>query len=275
MSDHAELLNLTPALIATGCFSGFLAGLLGVGGGIVIVPVLFHVFDVFGVDPSVRMQVAVGTSLATIIPTSIVSARSHWRKGTVDRALVQRMAPMTFVGVIIGTALASWVSGQVLVAVFASVALLVAIKMALGPDWFALGDGLPGRLGTGAMSTIIGGISAMMGIGGGTLTVPLLSLFKYPIHSAVGTASALGLIISVPGAIGFAIAGYNDPALPAFSLGYVNLAGFLTIVPTSILAAPWGARAAHATSRAWLSRAFAFFLVITAIKLFAGLIHTS
>jgi uncharacterized membrane protein YfcA len=271
MDQYVELVALILALIATGCCSGFLAGLLGVGGGIVIVPVLFQVFEVFGVDPTVRMQVAVGTSLATIIPTSIVSARSHWRKGSVDRELLQRLAPMTFIGVILGTLVASWVSGQVLTAVFATVALLVALKMAMGPDAFAIGHALPGRAGTGVMGSVIGGVSAMMGIGGGTLTVPLLSLFRYPIHSAVGTAAALGMIISLPGAIGFAIAGYGNPALPPFSLGYVNLAGFLTIVPTSILAAPWGARTAHAISRVWLSRAFGFFLIITAIKLFVGL----
>jgi uncharacterized membrane protein YfcA len=273
MDDHAELVTLVLALLATGAFSGFLAGLLGVGGGIVIVPVLFHVLALFGVDPAIRMQVAVGTSLATIIPTSIVSARSHWRRGSVDRVLLQRMAPMTFAGVIAGTALASWVSGQVLIAVFASVALLVALKMALGPATFSIGDGLPGRFGTGTLGSLIGCISAMMGIGGGTLTVPLLSLFRYPIHSAIGTAAALGLIIALPGAIGFAITGYKDPLLPPFSLGYVNVAGFLTIVPTSMLAAPWGARVAHATSRAWLSRAFAFLLLITSVKLFAGLLH--
>jgi uncharacterized membrane protein YfcA len=225
----------------------------------------------FGVDSSVQMQVAVGTSLATIVPTSIVSARSHWRKGGVDRGLLRRLAPMTFVGVVLGTLLASRVSGQSLTLVFALVALLVAFKMVIGADSLVIRDGLPKWPGTGAIGTIIGAFSAMMGIGGGTLTVPVLSLFRYPIHSAVGTAAALGVVISLPGAIGFAIIGSGNPLLPPFSLGYVNLVGFAAIVPSAILAAPWGAKTAHIISREWLSRAFACFLLITSIKLFTGL----
>jgi uncharacterized protein len=273
MTDPTSLAFLVLALLATGAFSGFLAGLLGVGGGIVIVPVLFHVFSIFSIDPSIRMQVAVGTSLATIIPTAMVSARTHWRKGGVDQALLRRLAPMVFVGVIIGTLLAGAVSGQALTAVFATVALLVAINMAIGQGAITIGKQLPGRIGVGAMGTVIGTISAMMGIGGGTLTVPLLSLFSYPIRTAVGTAAALGLVISIPGAIGFVLTGQGQPALPPFSFGYVDWAGFLAIVPTSIFLAPWGAKAAHAISRVWLSRAFAFFLAATSLKMFWSLMH--
>lgn len=270
MSGHSELLVLSLALLATGLCGGFLAGLLGVGGGIVVVPILFHVLAAFDVDPAVRMQVAVGTSLATIIPTSVVSALSHWRRDSVDRRLLRDLAPAAFLGVLIGTALASLVSGQVLTGVFALVALVVAVKMAMGPESLLIGDKLPGRLGTGALGSVIGGVSAMMGIGGGTLTVPLLSSFRYPIHAAVGTAAALGLVISVPGAIGFAVIGSGNPLLPDYSLGYINLAGVLAIAPASMLAAPWGARAAHAIGREWLSRAFAFFLFATSVKLFLG-----
>lgn len=163
-------------------------------------------------------------------------------------------------------------SGQVLTGVFAGVALLVAVRMAMGPNSFMIRSQLPGRFGTGLIGAVIGSVSAMMGIGGGTLTVPLLSSFRYPIHSAVGTAAALGLVISFVGAIGFVIIGYDDPLLPPFSVGYVNVAGVLAIVPASMLAAPLGVRVAHAISREWLSRAFAFFLVLTSIKLFVSLI---
>jgi uncharacterized membrane protein YfcA len=274
-AEHADLAALVLGLIVTGCCGGFLAGLLGVGGGIVVVPILFHVLEMFGVDQAVRMQVAVGTSLATIIPTSIVSAWSHRRRQSVDRRLVQNLAPATFIGVVIGTLVASWVSGQVLTGVFASVALLVAVKMAMGADSFVIRSQLPGRFGIGLIGVIIGSISAMMGIGGGTLTVPVLTSFRYPIHSAVGTAAALGLVISLVGAIGFVIIGYDDPLLPPFSLGYANVAGFLAIVPASILTAPLGVRVAHAISREWLSRTFAFFLVLTSVKLFLSLIDMS
>lgn len=266
MTHTTELALLAISLALAGAFSGFLAGLLGVGGGIVIVPVLFNLFGAFGVDPSVRMQVAVGTSLATIIPTSISSARSHWRKGAVDRELLTRLAPTVFLGVIAGTFLASIVAGWVLTAIFASVAALVAINLGLGRSALVLGNRLPGQIGLSSIGAFIGTVSAMMGIGGGTLTVPILSLFRYPIHGAVGTAAALGLIIAIPGGIGFAIAGLHHANLPPFEIGYVNWVGFLLIVPTSIFLAPWGARTAHAISREWLSRAFAFFLAITSIS---------
>ena len=226
----------------------------------------------FDVDPSLRMQVAVGTSLATIIPTSIISARSHWGRGGVDRALLCRLGPMTLIGVLAGTWGASRVSGPALVAVFAGVGFLVAIKMARGPDAFIIAPSLPGRSGTALIGAMIGGVSAMMGIGGGTLTVPVLSLFRYPIHLAVGTSAALGLVISLVGAVGFVVIGWGNPRVPPFSFGYVNLAGFLAIAPSAMLAAPWGARAAHALSRDVLSRAFAFFLFLTSIKLAYGLL---
>src|SRR4051812_29457913 len=138
MTDPTSLTVLALALVATGVFSGFLAGLLGVGGGIVVVPALFLVFDSFNVDPSIRMQVAVGTSLATIIPTSIVSARSHRKKGAIDQDLLRRLAPPVFIGVIVGTAFAGVVSGHVLTAVFATVALIVALNMGIGAGAFTI-----------------------------------------------------------------------------------------------------------------------------------------
>jgi uncharacterized membrane protein YfcA len=273
MSNTTELVVFALALIATGAFSGFLAGLLGVGGGIVVVPVLFLIFDAFNVDPSIRMQVAVGTSLATIIPVSIVSARSHRRKGAIDEGLLRSLAPPVLVGVIVGTAFAGVVSGHVLTAVFATVALIVALNMGIGAGAFTIAKKLPGKVGLNGIGVVIGAVSAMMGIGGGTLSVPTLSLFGYPIHRAVGTASALGLVIAIPGTIGFMITGWNQPALPPFCIGYVNWMGFLLIVPSSILAAPWGARTAHAISRQALSRAFAVFLAITAAKMFMSLMQ--
>jgi uncharacterized membrane protein YfcA len=273
MTNTTELIVFALALIATGAFSGFLAGLLGVGGGIVVVPVLFLIFDAFNVDPSLKMQVAVGTSLATIIPVSIVSARSHRKKGAIDDDLLRKIGPAVFFGVVIGTAVAGVVSGHVLTAVFATVALIVAINMGIGAGAVTISKELPSKLGVNAIGLMIGTISAMMGIGGGTLSVPTLSLFGYPIHRAVGTASLLGLVIAIPGAIGFMITGWNQPTLPPFCLGYVNWVGFLLIVPSSILAAPWGARTAHAISRQALSRAFAVFLAITAVKLFMSLMR--
>lgn len=267
----AELTLFVAGLLATGIVAGLIAGLLGVGGGIVIVPVLFHVFTMLGIDEDVRMHMAVGTSLATIIATSIRSVRAHHKKGAVDWALLKRWALPMLIGVAIGTALAAYVNGEVLTLIFATVALLVAFNMAFGRDDWRLGSELPGMAGQGLIASVIGGLSAMMGIGGGTFGVTVMTLYGRPIHQAVATSAGLGLLISVPGAIGFIIGGWNVEGLPPASFGYVNLIGFALIVPATILAAPWGANLAHAISRVTLARAFAFFLLITSLRMFYDL----
>ena len=166
--ELGELILFAGALLVTGVIAGILAGLLGVGGGIVIVPVLFHMFTLIGIDESVRMHLAVGTSLGTIIPTSIRSVRAHHKKGAVDIDLLKRWALPMLIGVAIGTAVAAYVNGAMLTAIFATVALLVAFNMAFGKEEWRLGDELPGSAGQGAIASSIGGVSAMMGIGGGT-----------------------------------------------------------------------------------------------------------
>lgn len=268
----AWLLGLAAALLVTGVVAGVLAGLLGVGGGIVIVPVLYHLFTLLGIDESVRMHVAVGTSLATIIPTSIMSARAHRRRGSLNRELLGRLIPPVVVGVLIGSVLSGYFSGRVLTMIFATVALLVALNMAFKRDGFALGDGLPGPAGTALIGVSIGGISTLMGIGGGTLSVPLLNAFRTPMHMAVGTGAALGMIISLPGAIGFLINGIGVPNLPPATVGYVNLLGMALIVPATMLTTAWGARLAHAIDARRLRQVFAAFLALTALRMFYGLL---
>lgn len=262
-----DALLLVALLVATGAVAGVISGLLGVGGGIVIVPVLFFVFLGLGISESVRMHVAVGTSLATIIFTGYISARAHWRKGSVDTALLKSWGPWITFGVVTGTVVAGNVSGTVLTLVFAGVAALVAINMAFKPAESARTRPLPGAPLKQVLAGVIGGFSAMMGIGGGTLSVPILSFFNYPIRQAVGTAAAIGLIIAVPGAIGYAYFGFGHPDLPPFSLGYVNLAGLLAIVPASMLTAPLGVRIAHAISPRALRYAFAVFLAVTSVRM--------
>lgn len=255
------------ALLATGVAAGFIAGLLGVGGGIVIVPVLYFVFTALGVSEAVKMQVAVGTSLSTIIFTSAMSVRAHHRRGAVDLDLLKNWAPGILVGVLAGTAIASVVGGIALTAVFGSVALIVAFYMAFSkPEW-RLSDHLPGGIFKHAIATTIGLISALMGIGGGTLSVPTLTLSGYPIHRAVGTAAAVGFLIGVPGTIGMIVGGWGRPELPPFSLGFVSLIGLVLILPTSMAFAPLGARAAHALPVRGLRLAFAFFLAATSIRM--------
>lgn len=265
------LIGLIAALAGTGIVGGILAGLLGVGGGIVIVPVLYNILPFFGVDDSIRIHVAIGTSLATIIPTSISSARSHYKKGAIDTDLLKSWGPVIFIGVILGTIIAGYANGNLLTLVFASLALLVAANMAFRPDNVYISESLPKAPFKQLIALFIGGFSAMMGIGGGTFTVPILTLFNYPIRKAVGTAAAIGLIIAVPGTIGFLISGLDAANLPPGNIGYVNILGFLVIFPMAALFAPFGAKIAHQINASLLKKAFAFFLFLTSARMFYSL----
>ncbi|MEI8393866.1 MAG: sulfite exporter TauE/SafE family protein [Rhodospirillaceae bacterium] len=272
MPDVTSLLLLALALLAAGLAAGLIAGLLGVGGGIVIVPVLFTVFTMFGIDPAITMHLAVGTSLSSIVPTSISSVRSHFRRDAVDVVLLRRWAPGVVVGVIIGTVLAAGVKGPVLTGVFGTVALLAALYMTVVRNEAKLRDTLPGPAIQSVLAALIGGFSSMMGIGGGTLTVPSLVLCNYPIRRAVGTSSAIGMIIAIPGTLGFMIAGSGVSGRPLFSVGYVSLLGLMLTAPVAMLSAPLGARLAHAIEPNWLRRAFALFLALTGCRMLYSLL---
>ena len=264
---QGELGTLALGLVIAGAVSGLTAGMLGVGGGIVVVPVLYHVLGLVGIDPGVRMHIAIGTSLATIIPTAFSSVRAHNRKGAVDWALLRRWAVPMLIGVVIGSALAGIARGQVLSIVFVAVALPVAAHLAFNREERRIGDHLPEGAAGLALPALIGGLSTMMGIGGGTIGVPVMTLFGVPIHRAVGTASAFGVIISIPGTIGAVLSGWHAPGLPTYSMGYVNLLGFLLIAPVSFFAAPFGAQIAHDMDRVKLRRVFALFIAVTAARM--------
>lgn len=266
-ATNQDLLTLAAMMLLTGAVGGLLAGLLGVGGGIVIVPVLDLVLASMGVEPAVRMHVAVATSLATIIPTAISSSRAHHAKGAVDMAQLKRWGVAIFLGAIAGVLIASRVTGDVLSAVFGVVALLVAIKMLLPLEGRHIAEAIPSGPGGQLLPFAIGGFSSMMGIGGGTLSVPTMTLFNFPIHRAVGTAALFGLLISVPATIAFIITGRNVPGLPTGSLGYVNLIGLAIIAPVSYVAAPWGARLAHSLSKRHLSILFGLFLAVVSARM--------
>jgi uncharacterized membrane protein YfcA len=260
------------AMIFAGLLGGFIAGLLGVGGGIVIVPVLYFVLGGMGVDDGIRMKIAVATSLTTIVFTSLASARSHYRKGAVDFDLIKAWAIPIFLGVVTGTLIAAYVPGKVLTGVFAVTALLVAINMTLRANSPAIANDFPHPAIKAACGYLVGIISAMMGIGGGTLSVPILTAFNYDIRKAVGTASALGFVISIPGTIGYVLAGWGSPGLPAGSLGYLNLFALVALIPLTMLIAPLGARTAHAIPKNILSYAFSAFLFATAVRMFIDLV---
>lgn len=266
-TDVATLLPLAAALLAAGLAAGLIAGLLGVGGGIVVVPVLFHVFTGFGFAEGTAMLMAVGTSLGAMVPTSISSARAHHARGAVDVALVRRWAVAIVVGVVAGTALASAVRGQVLTLVFGAVTLVVAGNLALRGEGRAVWPRLPTGPVLQAIAFAIGGVSALMGIGGGMLSVPVMSACGMVMRRAVATAATTGVLIAVPGAIGFALAGLDQPGRPPASLGYVNLIGLAFLVPATVLAAPWGARIAHTINPRWLRWSFVVFLLATALRM--------
>ena len=262
------LIWLVPLLLLAGAIAGLLAGLLGVGGGIVIVPALYHIFSYLEVPDEVRMHLAVGTSLATIIPTSIRSVKAHHDRGSFDSTLFKSWIPGIVVGVLLGTWIATLAEFAQLTLVFATVALIVSLYMTFGNSDWKLRDGLPANPGNSIIASFVGAVSAMMGIGGGTLSVPILNLCGIPIHRSVGTAAGFGLVIAVPGTLGFIAGGWNAPLLPPFSFGYVNWLGFLLIVPATILTVPFGAKLAHSLSQTGLRRAFALFLGITSLRMF-------
>lgn len=262
-----DLLLLALAMLATGAIGGVLAGLLGIGGGIVIVPVLDAALQFLGTEPSIRMHVAVATSLATIIPTSLASSRAHYRRDSVDVPLVRRWAPFVLVGSIVGTWIASRVDSSVLSAVFATVAFIIGMKLVLPMHDRRLTPDVPRGWLIGGVPLTIGAVSSMMGIGGGTLSVAALTLFNQPIHRAVGTAALFGLVIALPGTAGFMLAGYGDMRLPPGSVGYVNLVGFALISPTTVLAAPLGAAIAHRLTQRRLSALFGLFLLTMSFRM--------
>lgn len=259
------------ALIATGIFAGILAGLLGVGGGIVIVPVLFFLFQGFGVSPESAMVIATATSLATIVPTSISSIRSHSQKGNVDFDLLKRWAVFILIGVLMGSWLVTRVDGSLLTVLFGVIAVLAALNMLFRTGKSALYQKLPGRVGQGIMGTSVGFFSSMVGIGGGTISVPLLTLYNYPAHKAVGTAAAIGLIISLPGALTMLTLGTTPADAPVGTFGFVNVFGFLCIVPLTVLFAPVGASLAAKLGAGKLKKIFAVVLLITGLRMLVQL----
>lgn len=254
-------------LIATGIFAGILAGLLGVGGGIVIVPVLFFLFQSFGVSPESAMLVATATSLATIIPTSISSIRSHTKRGNVDFHLLKHWAPFIFIGVLAGSLLVTKVDGTWLTMLFGFIAILSALNMLFRTSKSAIFHQLPNTAGQSIMGSSIGFFSSMIGIGGGTLSVPLLTIYNYPAHKAVGTAAAIGLIISLPGALTMLVLGTTPPDAPAGTFGLVNLMGFLCITPLTVLCAPLGVAIGSKINSAKLKKVFAIVLLITGVRM--------
>lgn len=267
MNEVAQVLPVISALLATGVVAGLLAGLLGVGGGIVIVPVLYYLFQNFGVSAVSAMVIATATSLATIVPTSISSIRAHSKNDNVDWMLLRWLGPFIVFGVIAGSLMVTRVGGAWLTALFGVIATLSAFNMLFRASAKPLAQSLPSKSGQGVIGTSIGCLSVMVGIGGGTLTVPTLTAFNYPTHRAVGTASAVGLLIALPGVVTMLLTGSAPVDAPLGNLGLVNWLGFLFIVPLTVFFSPIGARLGRKLDGVKLKKVFALVLAFTGLRM--------
>ena len=266
-----EILSLLPfALIISlsGFISGYMAGLLGVGGGIVIVPVLYYFLSLLGVSQDIVMHISVATSLAVIIPTGWRSYKSHKDNNSVDFDVLKAWLFPTMLGSMIGANIAGIISGFWLTFIFALIALLVSVNLFFGKENIKLGENIPKGIYGNIIPLSVGALSSMLGIGGGTFNVSIMTLFGRSIHKAVGTASGLGFYLAIPGTLFFIITGWGIEGLPPGSLGYVNLIGLILIAPISTLAAPIGARSAHNLKKNILTNIFAIFLLFTSIRMF-------
>jgi len=253
-------------LLSIGALAGTMAGLLGIGGGAIIVPVLAWVFERQGVSPAVLMHVAVGTSLATLIATSLSSIRAHHKRRAIQWPVFRSITPGILAGGLLGSSIAGLLSGEDLRIVFGVVILFVAAQMARGMTTKPHRT-LPGKVGMIGAGTVIGTISALLGIGGGAMSVPFMTWCNIDARQAVATAAAIGLPIAVAGTLGFLIHGWGNPQLPAASLGYINLPAFAGVVAASVLFAPFGARIAHRIQPLTLKRIFAIFLVVMGLRM--------
>lgn len=266
-----QALALIIALLIAGAITGVLSGLFGVGGGGVLVPVLFEVFGFAGIDDFVRLPLAIGTSLAVIIPTSIRSFRGHLARGAVDMSILRRWAWPILVGVIIGAFVARHADPWVFLVVFAAVSIVNAIKLLFGKESWRLGNHLPSIWPMRFIGTLIGLLSSLMGVGGGVMATMIQTLCGRPILNSIATSSGVGVLISIPATFGYIYAGWPKMSdvpllLPPFSLGYISLIGVALLLPMTVLTAPIGVRIAHTISKRALEIGFGSFLLLVSAR---------
>jgi len=265
------MLSYLPAFLAVGAVAGFLAGLLGVGGGLIVVPALVFVFEHAAVAPQHVLHLALGTSLASILFTSLSSIRSHHARGAVNWAIVRAISPGILLGTFGGATVAGQISTLGLKWFFVAFATLVGLQMFTGTKPRAARE-LPGGAGMFAAGGAIGMISSFVGIGGGSLSVPFMSWCNVAIHQAVGTSAAIGFPIALAGALGYLANGWAVNGLPPGALGFVYLPALAGIVLTSVLTAGSGARLAHRMPVMQLKKLFALLLLLMAAKMLWSLL---
>lgn len=269
----SDLITLALLLAGGGALTGLLSGIFGIGGGAVIVPVMYALFGFLGVPEDVRMHLCIGTSLCAIVPTTWRSYRAHKARGAVDGVVIRRWAVPVLVGALLGAAIAAVISSEALRGVFAAVCGFNGLRFLLGRSDWRLGDELPGRAGMSAYGVFIGAVSALMGISGGQFIIMIMSLYNRPIHQAIATSAGLGIVTALVGTAGFMVSGLpHQDLMPFPSVGYVSLLGAALVAGLSVWTAPLGVRIAHAVSKRRLEMAFGVYLVLIALRFVWSLI---
>ena len=262
------------ALLVAGLAAGFTAGIFGVGGGFIVVPALVYLLPLLGGDKSQYAHVAIGTSAATIIVTSIRSFRSHSKRGAVDMEVIKTWAPWLVAGDAIGVVLADHVDGHILLLIFAIGVLLMSVNFLVPKlNNYVVSDTMPGLGPRVAIAGGLGTFSSLLGIGGGSIAIMVMTLCGRSIHKAIATAAGIGVLIAIPTAIGFMITGLNEKGLPWGSLGYVNLPATLAIASMSVLTAPYGVAVAHNLPAAPLKKIFGLYLIVISLTMFMKALH--
>ena len=268
-----ELALLAGSILVGGVVTGVLAGLFGIGGGAIIVPVLYEVFRIVGVPEDVRMQLCIGTSLAIIVPTTINAYRAHLKKGAVIAGIVRQWAVPAVIGVVLGAIIATFAPAAVFKIAFVIIVSFIAIKLLFARDSWRIAEDLPTGLLMRFYGFFIGLASSLMGVSGGSISNTILTLYGKPIHGAVATSAGLGVPITIAGTIGYVLAGLpHQGALPPLSLGFVSLIGFALMAPVSSFTASYGARLAHWLPKRKLEIAFGLFLLAVALRFLASLV---
>ena len=267
LPETTLLLQMLGLLLVIGAFAGVLAGLLGVGGGIILVPAFFYAFQTLGYAGPQLMQICLATSLATIIVTSVRSVLSHHRKGAVDWAVLRGWAPGIALGAILGVLVAANLRSTTLQGLFGVLGVVIGLYLGFGRPHWRLGATMPKGLVRAALSPALGFLSVLMGIGGGSFGVPLMSLYAMPIHRAVATAAGFGLTIAVPSVAGFLLLEIAPENRPPLTFGAVNLVAFVVVIAMTLITAPWGVRLAHAMDPKPLRRIFAVFITLVALNM--------
>lgn len=267
MPDLTDLLPMLGLVLAIGAAAGLIAGLLGVGGGIFLVPTFFFAFERLGYTTADLMQICLATSLATIVVTSVRSLMAHDRKGAVDWAILKAWAPGIALGAVLGVVATTGLRTETLMAIFGVLGLCVGLYLAVGRTDWRLGETMPAGVTRAVLSPVIGVLSVLMGIGGGSFGVPLMTLHGVPVHRAVATAAGFGVLIAVPGVIAFLLVPGGEGPRPPYTIGQVNLIAFGVVVAMTFLTAPLGARLAHAAQPKVLMRIFAAFVTVMALNM--------